>query len=61
MRIKRFILRVRLFLITLFRRHPAPTEEKGFIYEFDDDDFKKLPMEEKAKHVQRSWNRHIQK
>jgi hypothetical protein len=34
-------------------------QEKGFIYEFDDEEFKKLPIEEQAKEVQRSWNRHM--
>ena len=27
--------------------------------EFDDEEFKKLPIEEQAKEVQRSWNRHM--
>ena len=34
-------------------------EEKGFIYEFDDEDFRELPQEEQAKEVQRDWNRYI--
>ena len=37
MNIKRFILKVRLFFSPLFMRHKHH-EEKGFIYEFDDEE-----------------------
>ena len=44
MNIKRCILKVRLFLSTLYMR--PHKEEKGFIYEFNDEEFKELPTEE---------------
>ena len=59
MHIKRFILRIRLFLSTFFMKRNSSHEEKGFIYEFDDEDFKKLSQEEQAKEVQRDWNKYI--
>ena len=59
MRIKRFILKIRLFLSTFIMKRNNQVQEKGFIYEFDDEEFKKLPIEEQAKEVQRSWNRHM--
>ena len=59
MRIKRFILKIRVFLSTFIMKRNSHIEEKGFIYEFDDEEFKKLPIEEQAKEVQRSWNRHM--
>ena len=34
-------------------------EQKGFIYEFDDEEFKKLPPEQQGKELQKSWNRYI--
>jgi hypothetical protein len=34
-------------------------EEKGFIYEFNDEEFKELPTEEQAKEVQKNWNKHM--
>ena len=46
MNIKRFILKVRLFFSPIFMRHKRH-EEKGFIYEFDDKDFEKLPVDER--------------
>ena len=51
---KRFILKIRLFLSTFIMKKNSHIEEKGFIYEFDDEEFKKLPIEEQAKEVQRS-------
>ena len=57
--IKRFILKIRLFLSTFIMKRNNQVQEKGFIYEFDDEEFKKLPIEEQAKEVQRSWNRHM--
>ena len=59
MRIKRFILKIRLFLSTFIMKRNNQVQEKGFIYEFDDEEFKKLPIEEQAKEVQKSWNRHM--
>ena len=59
MLMKRFILRIRLFLSTFFMKRNCSHEEKGFIYEFDDEDFRKLPQEEQAKEVQSDWNRYI--
>jgi|TARA_B100001750_G_C15418057_1_gene551404 hypothetical protein len=56
---KRFILKIRLFLSTFIMKRNNQVQEKGFIYEFDDEEFKKLPIEEQAKEVQRSWNRHM--
>jgi len=60
MNIKRFILKVRLFFSPIFMRHKRH-EEKGFIYEFDDKDFEKLPVDEKGKELQKSWNRYMRK
>ena len=57
--IKKFIYRVRVFLSTFIMKRNNQVHEKGFIYEFDDDVLKKLPIEEQAKEVQRSWNRHM--
>ena len=59
MLMKRFILKIRLFLSTFFMKRNSFHEEKGFIYEFDDEDFRKLPQEEQAKEVQRDWNKYI--
>tara|TARA_R100000008_G_C3546919_1_gene148087 strand:- start:551 stop:733 length:183 start_codon:yes stop_codon:yes gene_type:complete len=56
---KRFILKIRLFLSTFIMKRNNQVQEKGFIYEFDDEEFKKLPIEEQAKEVQKSWNRHM--
>ena len=60
MNIKRFILKTRLFFSPLFMRHKQH-EEKGFIYEFDDEEFEKLTVEERGKEVQKNWNRYIRK
>ena len=57
MSMKKFILRCRLFLSTFKKREYH--ESKGFIYELEDDKFKELPIEEQAKHVQKSWNRYM--
>ena len=57
MNIKRCILKVRLFLSTLYMR--PHKEEKGFINEFNDEEFKELPTEEQAKEVQKNWNKHM--
>ena len=57
MNIKRCILKVRLFLSTLYMR--PHKEEKGFIFEINDDEFKELPTEEQAKEVQKNWNKHM--
>ena len=34
-------------------------EQKGFIYEFDDEEFKKLTPEQQGKEVQKDWNRYM--
>ena len=60
MNIKRFILKVRLFFSPIFMRHKRH-EEKGFIYEFDDEEFKKLPPEQQGEEVQKSWNSYMRK
>ena len=60
MNIKRFILKTRLFFSPIFIRHKRH-EEKGFIYEFDDEEFEKLTVEERGKEVQKNWNRYIRK
>ena len=57
MNIKRCILKVRLFFSTVYMR--PHKEEKGFIYEFNDEEFKELPTEEQAKEVQKNWNKHM--
>ena len=60
MNIKRFILKTRLFFSPLFMRHKQH-EEKGFIYEFDDEEFKKLSPEQQGEEVQKSWNSYMRK
>ena len=60
MNIKRFILKTRLFFSPIFMRHKQH-EEKGFIYEFDDEEFKKLPPEQQGEEVQKSWNSYMRK
>ena len=59
MSIKKFILRWKLFLSTFKKRKYH--ENKGFIYEFDDDKFKKLSPEEQGVEVQKNWNRYMKK
>ncbi len=55
MRMRKFILRCRLFLS---RFSPQKTnQESGFIYEVEDEQFQTLTTEEQAKHLQKSWNR----
>ena len=58
MNIKRFILKIRLFFSPIFVRHKHH-QEKGFIYEFDDEEFKKLTPEQQGKEVQKDWNRYM--
>ncbi|SVA44127.1 uncharacterized protein METZ01_LOCUS96981 [marine metagenome] len=36
-------------------------EEQGFVYELDDEEFKKLPSEEQGKEVQKNWNDYMRK
>ena len=60
MNIKRFILKTRLFFSPLFMKHKQH-EEKGFIYEFDDEEFKKLSPEQQGEEVQKSWNSYMRK
>ena len=60
MHIKRFILKVRLLFSPLFVRHKQH-EQKGFIYEFDDEEFKKLSPEQQGEEVQKSWNSYMRK
>ena len=55
----RFILKIRLFLSTFFMRTKI-REEKGFIYDLRGEEFKKLPMEEKGKYVQRDYNKYME-
>ena len=55
----RFILKIRLFLSTFFMRTKI-REEKGFIYDLRGEEFKKLPMKEKGKYVQRNYNKYME-
>jgi len=55
----RFILKIRLFFSTFFMRTKI-REEKGFIYDLRGEEFKKLPMEEKGKYVQRDYNKYME-
>lgn len=57
--ITRFILKIRLFFSTFFMRTKI-REEKGFIYDLRGEEFKKLPMEEKGKYVQRDYNKYME-
>ena len=57
--ITRFILKVRLFFSTFFIRTKI-REEKGFIYDLRGEEFKKLPIEEKGKYVQRDYNKYME-
>ena len=55
MNIKRLVLKFRLFISSVI-----PQKEKkgrGFIYEFDEDGFKNLPVKEQEIQVQKSWKR----
>ena len=45
MNITRFILKVKLFFSPIFMRHKSH-EEQGFVYELDDEEFKKLIIEQ---------------
>ena len=58
MSIKRFILKCRLLFSTIFMRYEQK-EEKGFVYEFDDDRFKKLSPKEQGIQVQKNWNKYM--
>jgi len=60
MNITRFILKVKLFFSPIFMRHKSH-EEQGFVYELDDEEFKKLPSEEQGKEVQKNWNDYMRK
>ena len=55
----RFILKIRLFFSTFFMRTKI-REEKGFIYDLRGEEFKKLPMEEKGKYVQRDYKKYME-
>ena len=55
----RFILKIRLFFSTFFMRTKI-REEKGFIYDLRGEEFKKLPIEEKGKYVQRDYNKYME-
>lgn len=57
--ITRFILKIRLFFSTFFMRTKIRAE-KGFIYDLRGEEFKKLPMEEKGKYVQRDYNKYME-
>jgi len=59
MNIKRLVLKFRLFVSTFLPQKEK--RERGFIYEFDDERFKNLPVEEQGIHVQKSWNRYMKK
>ena len=59
MNIKRFILKSRLLFSTIFVRYEEVEQEKGFVYEFDDDRFKKLSPEEQGIQVQKNWNKYM--
>ena len=55
MNMKKFILKTKFFF-SRFRKHEGH-EEKGFIYEFDDERFKDLPIEDQGVEGQKSWNK----
>jgi hypothetical protein len=57
--IRRFILRIRLFLSTVFMR-TKNREERGFIYDLGGEEFQKLPLEERGKNVQRDYNKYME-
>lgn len=57
--IRKFILKIKLHLSTFFMRVKI-REEKGFIYDLKGDEFQKLSMEEKAKNVQRDYNKYME-
>jgi len=58
MSIKRFILKCRLFFSSIFVRQNYK-QEKGFVYELDDEKFQELSPEEQGVEVQKSWNRYM--
>ena len=57
--ITRFILRIRLFLSTVFMRTKI-REEKGYIYDLGGKEFQKLPLDERGKNVQRDYNKYME-
>jgi len=57
MNIKRLVLKFRLFISSAFPRKEK--RERGFIYEFDDERFKKLNPEEQGVQVQKNWNKYM--
>jgi hypothetical protein len=58
MNIKRLVLKFRLFFSTIFVRYEQK-QERGFVYEFDDERFKKLTPEEQGVQVQKNWNKYM--
>ena len=58
MHTKKIILKVKLFLSTLFERKSL--KEEDILYEIDDPEFKKLSKEEQAKQVQLNWKRFME-
>ena len=58
MNIKRLVLKFRLFISSAFPQKEK--KERGFIYEFDDERFKKLPPEEQGVQVQKNWNKYME-
>tara|TARA_B100001250_G_C19619532_1_gene708724 strand:- start:84 stop:266 length:183 start_codon:yes stop_codon:yes gene_type:complete len=58
MSIKRFILKCRLLFSTIFVRQDYK-EEKGFVYELDDEKFQDLSLEKQGVEVQKNWNRYM--
>jgi len=57
MNIKRLVLKFRLFVSSIFPKKEQ--KEMGFIYEFDDERFKKLPLDEQGVQVQKNWNKYM--
>ena len=57
MNIKRLVLKFRLFISSLLPYKEV--KEKGFIYEFDDERFKKPSPEEQGVQVQKNWNKYM--
>ena len=60
MSMKRFKLKCRLLFSSIFVRQKQK-QEKGFIYEFNDEKFEKLSPEDQGVEVQKNWNKYMKK
>ena len=57
--IRKITLKIKLYFSTFFMRTKI-REEKGFIYDLGGEEFQKLSIEERGKHVQRDYNKYME-